>query len=133
MAGRSEQGLGFGALDRLHRPDEFAVVMASRLRVSGGCFELRYRNRQQAGAIGPTGKARLGLIIPKRLAKRAVLRNLLKRLAREAFRKANLGLPAVDVVLRLVKPPLPAGQNVDPVLRRSWRRSMDELLAGVGR
>jgi ribonuclease P protein component len=119
--------------NRLHRPEEFAAVMASRLRVSAGCFELRYLKRLEAPSGPMAGQARLGLIVPKRLAKRAVLRNLIKRLAREAFRGASPVLPPVDVVLRVVRPPLQPGREVDSSLRRSWRRSIDEALAGVAK
>lgn len=133
MVGQSDEGFRFGALDRLHRPAEFAAVMASRARASGGCFELRYRRRSESEFGGVSAQARLGLIIPKRLAKRAVLRNLLKRLAREAFRQAKPGLPPADLVLRLAKPPLAKGLSVDADLRRQWRKSVDELLAGVAR
>lgn len=107
--------------------------MASRSRASGGCFELRYCPRPVPAAGGGSGQARLGLIIPKRLAKRAVLRNLLKRVAREAFRQAKAGLPASDFVLRLARPPLAKGRSVDAELRREWRKSVDDLLAGVSR
>jgi ribonuclease P protein component len=98
--------------------------MTSPLRLRGGCFELRYR-RNEASC------ARLGLVIPKRLARRAVLRNLIKRLAREAFRHALPGLPAVDMVLRLSKPPLSSGAMVDSGLRSTWRHDIDLLLAGL--
>jgi ribonuclease P protein component len=133
MAGQSDQGFGFGTLDRLHRPGEFAAVMASRTRVAAGCFELRYRLRQPGDVALSADRARLGLIIPKRLAKRAVLRNLLKRLAREAFRNANPGLPPMDMVLRLAKPALAVGGQLDRPQRLSWRKTLDELLAGVPR
>jgi ribonuclease P protein component len=106
--------------------------MASPLRLRSGCFELRFKKNEAKEASAPSG-ARLGLIVPKRLARRAVLRNLLKRLAREAFRQTSGPLPAVDMVLRLVKPPLPAARRVDQAMRQSWRQSIDELLAGLRR
>lgn len=46
--------------------------------------------------------ARLGVVVAKRLAPRAVTRNMIKRLARELFRKAEL--PALDCIVRLNKP-----------------------------
>jgi len=98
--------------------------MTSPQRLRGGCFELRYRRNEASGA-------RLGLVIPKRLARRAVLRNLIKRLAREAFRHALPKLPAVDMVLRLSRPPLSSDARVDGVLRGTWRRDIDVLLAGL--
>src|SRR5262249_2233430 len=48
--------------------------------------------------------ARLGLVIPKRWARRAVERNLVKRQLREAFRQLAATLPAEDFVFRLVRP-----------------------------
>ena len=48
------------------------------------------------------GHARLGIVVAKRFAPRAVTRNLVKRLSRELFRKANMG--AVDCIVRLSKP-----------------------------
>ncbi len=48
------------------------------------------------------GNARLGIVVAKRFAPRAVTRNLVKRLARELFRKTELG--AVDCIVRLSKP-----------------------------
>ena len=43
--------------------------------------------------------ARLGLAISKRCSKRAVDRNRIKRLAREAFRRARPDLPPVDILV----------------------------------
>lgn len=45
--------------------------------------------------------ARLGLVIGKKQVKSAVRRNLIKRLARETFRKLRAGLQGYDIVLRL--------------------------------
>lgn len=50
--------------------------------------------RQEAGA-------RLGLVIGKKQLRRAVGRNLVKRLARETFRLQRDTLPPVDLILRL--------------------------------
>ena len=43
--------------------------------------------------------ARLGLVVPKRVLKRAVDRNRAKRQIRESFRLARPGLPAWDIVV----------------------------------
>lgn len=50
-------------------------------------------------------EARLGLVVGKKLLKAAVRRNLLKRLAREHFRRRRPELPACDLVIRLVAKP----------------------------
>lgn len=46
-------------------------------------------------------RARLGTVVAKRLAKRAVQRNLVKRLSREAFRHCRETLAAHDLIMRL--------------------------------
>lgn len=76
--------------------------------------------------------ARLGLVVPKRNAKRAVHRNLVKRLAREAFRHVCNQLPAYDLVLRLGKP-LNAKTESLVHQRREWRVQIDELLQRLPR
>jgi len=50
----------------------------------------------------PTGgPARLGLVIAKKFAPRAATRNLMRRLAREAFRTHRTELHGFDILLRL--------------------------------
>jgi ribonuclease P protein component len=45
------------------------------------------------------GHARLGLAISKRVSKRAVERNRIKRLLRESFRRVRHQLPPVDLMV----------------------------------
>ncbi|GAA0247739.1 hypothetical protein GCM10009126_11570 [Rhodanobacter caeni] len=45
------------------------------------------------------GHARLGLAVSKRVSKRAVERNRIKRLVRESFRQVRHRLPAVDLMV----------------------------------
>ena len=59
-------------------------------------FMLHYLPRTEIDA-----EARLGLVIGKKQVKSAVRRNLIKRLARETFRKLRAGLRGYDIVLRL--------------------------------
>lgn len=94
--------LDFRPLYRLRKTDEYSSVFAFRRAIKGRYFMLHYRPADS----GP----RLGLVMAKKLAKRAVLRNLLKRLAREHFRHVRANLPAYDVVLRLSAPPLRASR-----------------------
>jgi len=51
--------------------------------------------------------ARLGLVVAKKLLKRSVDRNLVRRLARENFRILRSCLPARDLILRLAVRPKP--------------------------
>lgn len=86
--------LAFRPAFRLHKTDEYSSVFAFRRSLRGEFFVLSYR--PNAGT-----SARLGLVVAKKLAKRAVERNRVKRQARELFRQLRTGLPPVDVVVRL--------------------------------
>ena len=95
--------------------------MAGRRLVSGVVFDLRYR------ASGASEVARLGLIIPKRLARSASLRNAIKRQCREAFRLMAIDIPPCDLVLRLTRP-LEGVKARDGVQRKAWRADVEDLL-----
>ncbi|CAM5289519.1 ribonuclease P protein component [Rhodanobacter lindaniclasticus] len=77
---------------RLRRPGEFAALRSSSGRAGGRCFHMRYRDNG-------LGLARLGLAISKRVSKRAVERNRIKRLVRESFRRVRDQLPAIDLMV----------------------------------
>lgn len=77
---------------RLRRPGDFAALRTSSGRAGGRCFHMRYRDND-------LGHARLGLAISKRVSKRAVERNRIKRLLRESFRRVRQQLPAVDMMV----------------------------------
>jgi ribonuclease P protein component len=83
---------------KLCKTDEFSSVFAFRKSLRSAHFQLLYR---------PNGgvSARLGAVMAKKLAKRAVGRNLLKRLGRESFRALRGKLPHYDFVLRLAVAP----------------------------
>ena len=68
--------------------------------------------------------ARLGVVVAKRLAPRAVTRNMIKRLARELFRKATL--PPVDCIIRLTKP---IGTRVQAASSRDKKRRVGAELS----
>ncbi|MBS1141185.1 MAG: ribonuclease protein component [Proteobacteria bacterium] len=63
---------------------------------------LHYQPRPESNT-----EARLGLVVGKKLLKRAVDRNLVKRIVREQFRLRRAGLPPVDLVVRLATKPAP--------------------------
>ncbi len=105
---------------RLRQSADFAAVLASPLKLRGRHFEVRYR-----GAGGTV--ARLGLIVPKRLAKRAVVRNTLKRLSREAFRTIHKQLPSVDLVVRLTAN-VGRGGKLSAETKIGWRNELDQLM-----
>lgn len=77
---------------RIRRAGDFAALRQASGRVSGRCFSVRYRHND-------VGHARLGLAISKRVSKRAVDRNRIKRLIRESFRRIRSQLPPLDLMV----------------------------------
>jgi ribonuclease P protein component len=114
------EGFGFGRQYRLRLAAEYSEVFAARKVLRGASFALHYR---------PNGKPlpRLGLVIPKKQARAAVLRNAVKRQARELFRLRRAGLPPLDLVLRLVSPPGATVMAKDRALRAIWRAEIAAL------
>ncbi len=107
-------GFGFGSSLRLHKTDEYSSVFAFRRVLRGRWSNLYY-------CPNTLGHARIGLVVAKKLARRAVQRNLVKRIGRDVFRHAQAGLPAHDLVLRL-------SAKLDTVTRRMMRDDMISLL-----
>jgi len=77
---------------RLRSAGDFAALRHTSGRLGSRCFSVRYR-------VNELGHPRMGLAISKRVSKRAVDRNRIKRLVRESFRRARLDLPAVDLMV----------------------------------
>lgn len=91
-----------------------AVLKSGKLTRSPRLY--LYRSPNTAGC------PRLALVVPKRFAPRAVLRNRIRRLAREAFRLCQMEIGAQDCVVRLVKAPGDAPVNraeLEALFRRS--------------
>ncbi|WP_183081451.1 ribonuclease P protein component [Paraburkholderia fungorum] len=112
---------------RLLKTDEFSSV-----------FRLRpWRRTAHFVVYGrPTGNdARLGLVIGKKYAPRAATRNLVRRLAREAFRLRRAEFGGWDVLLRLHtrfdKKALPSASS--PPLRALCRSEIEVLLDKAAR
>lgn len=112
---------------RLLKTDEFSSV-----------FRLRpWRRSAHFVVYGrPTGnEARLGLVVGKKHAPRAVTRNLVKRIAREAFRLRRADFGGWDVLLRLHtridRKALPSASSLP--LRALCREEIDMLLDKAAR
>ena len=76
--------------------------------------------------------ARLGVVVAKRLAPRAVTRNTIKRVTRELFRVT--GLPAIDCVVRLAKPVnSKSGPATSAKLKAELRQELSRMFAAQAR
>jgi ribonuclease P protein component len=82
---------GFPPSVRLRKPAEFKQVSQQGRRSKRALLTAGY-------TAGSAGSARLGLAIAKKSVPLAVQRNRVKRLIRDAFRKNQARLPAVDLV-----------------------------------
>ena len=134
MAGASHQDpvplraqAAFPKAARLLKTDEFSSV-----------FRLRpWRRSAHFVVYGrPTGnEARLGLVIGKKYAPRAVTRNLVRRIAREAFRLRRTEFGGWDVLLRLHtkfdRKAMPAASS--PPLKTLCRSEIEALLDKAAR
>ena len=83
-----------------------------------------------AKSLFPVQDTWLGAMVPKRWAKRAVTRNAIKRVIREAFRHRRLDLPAKDYVVRLHSKVAPATLTA---LKRGVRAEVDAHFGRIAR
>jgi ribonuclease P protein component len=133
-AGSASQGsvplraqAAFPKAARLLKTDEFSSV-----------FRLRpWRRSAHFVVYGrPTGnEARLGLVIGKKYAARAATRNLVRRIAREAFRVRRAEFGGWDILLRLHtrfdKKALPSAASAP--LKALCKSEIDDLLNRAAR
>ena len=83
-----------------------ALKRAARLRKSGDFQRVRQQGRNMSSRLlilawspNDIGRSRIGFVVSKRISKRAVERNHLKRLLGEAARACLPGLlPGIDIV-----------------------------------
>ena len=87
---------------RLTKTDEFSSVFGFRRAIRGKLLMLHYQPRPEGNT-----EARLGVVVAKKLLKRAVDRNRVKRVVREQFRLRRAGLSGIDLVVRLAVKPAP--------------------------
>lgn len=70
---------------------------------------------------------RLGLVIPKKQARAAVLRNAVKRQTRELFRQRHTRLPGFDLILRLTQALDRPKRAIDRQVKADWRTEITGL------
>lgn len=84
--------LGYPQQARLRAPADFVALRREGKRFSSRCFYSQYR-------LTGSGQARLGIAVSRRVSKRALDRNRIRRIIRESFRLCRNDLPACDVLL----------------------------------
>lgn len=85
---------GFPRAARLRSGEDFKRGLKARRRGSGRWFT--------ASSVPNQGdRARLGIVVGRRVLPQATRRNRIKRITREHFRRLAAGLGPVDVVIRL--------------------------------
>ncbi len=87
-------------------------------------FKVHHRNFLILAKFNDFGHPRLGLIVPKKVMRKAVQRNQCKRVVRESFRNKQHNLPAIDAIVlarrgseQLVK------ENIREILDGLWDRA----------
>ncbi|TFW23388.1 ribonuclease P protein component [Massilia arenosa] len=117
----SEGSHDFARARRIVKTDEFSSVFRLRPAQKTAHFTLYAR----ANALP---HARLGVVVAKRFAPRAVTRNTIKRTVRELFRVAQL--PALDLIVRLSGPVnSKTGPATNTALKAQLRTEVARLLA----
>ena len=87
-------GLGFPSGLKLKKTDEFSSVFSFRRRIHGKFLAINYKPSS-------LGYPRIGIVVSKKMARRAVARNYMKRVVRELFRLNRLNIGDVDIVVRI--------------------------------
>ena len=88
--------LRFKKKAKLIKTDEFSSVFNFRKRIFANFLAFHYEPNH-------LGLARLGLVVGKKVAKRAVDRNYMRRVLREFFRLQQHAINHIDLVIRVQK------------------------------
>jgi len=123
-------------MQRIRSRQQFQAVMAGALVAKTPHFAL-HRASLVSEHLGrplfPVAGVWLGVLLPKRWARRAVTRNTIRRQIYEAARQVSTGLPQAALVVRLrseFSRKLFVSATSD-VLKRAVRAELDQLLGRV--
>jgi len=87
----------FPARNKLNKTDEFSSVFSFRRRINSSYLALHY----MPNALE---YPRLGIVVSKKIVRRAHARNYMKRVVRELFRLHRHDIACADIVIRAQKP-----------------------------
>jgi ribonuclease P protein component len=88
----TDQGYGFPPQSRLKKAAEFKKVFANPVKSTDQYFTL-------LAITSDSGYPRIGLAIAKKIIKKAVHRNVIKRAVRESFRLQQQNMDSIDIVV----------------------------------
>lgn len=115
----SVRRFGLPRAARLLKAGDFAALRGRSRRIGVRHFLAEYSPNDLEGC-------RLGQAVSRRVSKRAVERNRIKRLVRESYRLIRNELPALDILL-IARPSAVEASN--PVLREDLSQLWKKLLA----
>jgi len=96
--------LGFSRKERLKKSGEFVRVLRGGKKLRSQFLTLSYREFRTGTPINdvPVSFSRLGIVVPKRVYKKAAARNQMKRWLREVFRNEKPRLkPGFNLVIQV--------------------------------
>lgn len=106
----------FSRKRRLSNPNEFKAVFQAAKKLYSRNFALQFKKND-------LNYSRLGIIVAKRNVRRAVTRNLIKRMVRESFRFNQSRLCGTDVIVVVYHAfSLLSRQEIHKVLDEQWRK-----------
>lgn len=122
----------FTQQDRLRQAKDFQQVFKKNIRSYDRYFTILLHKRETNATPAAknrrllkkdtSNQARLGLAIAKRILKRAVDRNRVKRIVRESFRQTHLRHAPVDIVVMVQKSiDISSNEILFQSLRNHWQ------------
>lgn len=105
---------------RLHSPAQYQRALRDNCCIHGRSVRLHVHPRAESTR---TPRARLGITVSKRVSKRAVDRNRIKRIVRNSFRHHCRQLPPGDYVI-VAKPVKIPGDGLAQELLVLWQRAI---------
>ena len=121
MTERGKGGASFPRTARVLKPAEFLALRRNSRRVSVGHFHAE-------ASASERDTARVGMAVSRRVSKRAVVRNRIKRQVRESFRHCLGTLPSFDVMVVARG----SAANQDNVILRADLERLWQRLSALG-